>query len=263
MDWVVKGSQPGFHELIFHHLGAVKAEKALKTLALAKIFPLVKLKSIAPSGDAKTFKRKVTAVLHGTSTRHRLPSPLDDVINGITQLWAVTRLSNPAPGPRGPTRTGVRALTLREAALIDNRPQPLFVKTAIQLPKPVGTQLPALPDSPSSPATFLPRQDIPSSQSSNLTMDSFSQSSKPSYIQWGIFLQTNCPKKRKPPAEPPLVNFPYIEISAASPQNNPSLWEISLLFREHSKTFASLGRTMCPFDIAKAIVATAFSKRAS
>ena len=103
MDWAAKGSQPGFHELIFHRIGASKAEKVLKTLAFAKIFPLAKLKSIAPSGDAETSKRKVVAVLRSTSTLNRLPSPLEDVINGIMHLWAVTRCSNPIyPRPAWP-----------------------------------------------------------------------------------------------------------------------------------------------------------------
>ena len=72
MGWVAKGSEPGFHELILQHLGASKAEKVLKTLAFAKIFSLPKLKIIAPSGGARTFKRKFLAVIRSTSTRYRL-----------------------------------------------------------------------------------------------------------------------------------------------------------------------------------------------
>ena len=72
MDWAAKCFQPGFPELIVHHLGAVKAEKVLKTLAFAKIFSLPKLKIIAPSGGARTFKRKFLAVIRSTSTRYRL-----------------------------------------------------------------------------------------------------------------------------------------------------------------------------------------------
>ena len=50
MDWVSKGFQPGFPELVTQHLGAIKAEKVTQALALAKIFILAKLKSLAPSG---------------------------------------------------------------------------------------------------------------------------------------------------------------------------------------------------------------------
>ena len=56
MDWVAKGFQPGFHELIFQRLGAVKAEKVLKTLSIAKIFSLVKLKSMVPFGRCYNFQ---------------------------------------------------------------------------------------------------------------------------------------------------------------------------------------------------------------
>ena len=178
-------------------------------------------------------------------------------------LWAVTRFSYPSPGPPGPAKASVRASTLRKAALIDNTPQPLFIKTAIQIPTPVGPRLPSLPDSPAAAANFSHRKDIPSSQSPDLPTDSFSQASKPSYIPRMVFLQTNYPKKRKGPADPPLINSDFIEIFALAEQNNPSLWEVTLLYRHYSKTFASLDRTPRSMDIKKGIISTAFSKRAS
>ena len=182
MDWVAKGFQPGFPELIIQHLGAVKAEKVLKTFAFAKIFSLVKLQSLAPSGDATTVKRKVMTVIQSISTRYRLPTPLEEVVNSIMNIWAVTRFSNLIPRQPYPVKAAPRTLTLREAAVVGHSPQPLFIKTAIRLPTPVGPQLPSFPDSPNPKATSSPRQDYPSSQSSNLTMDSFSQPSKPTYI---------------------------------------------------------------------------------
>ena len=145
-------------------------------------------------------------------------------------LWAVTRFSYPSPGPPGPAKASVRASTLRKAALIDNTPQPLFIKTAIQIPTPVGPRLPSLPDSPAAAANFSHRKDIPSSQSPDLPTDSFSQASKPSYIPRMVFLQTNCPKGWNAPAEPPLKNSPFVEISASATQNNPSLRGGPLLF---------------------------------
>ena len=56
MDWVSKGFQPGFPELVTQHLGAIKAEKVLQALALAKIFTLTQLKSSAPSGGRQRNK---------------------------------------------------------------------------------------------------------------------------------------------------------------------------------------------------------------
>ena len=99
MDWVAKGSQPGFPELIIQHLGAVKAEKVLQTLAFAKIFSLAKFKNLAPSVGASTFKRKIWTAIQGTSTRHRMPSPLEEVANGLVKIWDVTRFSSVTPAP--------------------------------------------------------------------------------------------------------------------------------------------------------------------
>ena len=56
MDWVSKGSQPGFHELIVQHLGASKAGKALKTLAFAEIFFASETQKHCPFGGCRNFQ---------------------------------------------------------------------------------------------------------------------------------------------------------------------------------------------------------------
>ena len=202
-------------------------------------------------------------VIRSISTRYRLPTPLEEVVNSIVHIWAVTRFSNLIPRQPNSVFAAPRTLTLREAAAVDQSPQPLFIKTAIRLPTPVGPQLPSAPDSPNPKTTPLPRQGFQSSQSSNLTMDSFSQKPKPSYVPRKIFLDATPSRKRPAPAEPLLINFPYVGIFATATKRNPSLWEVSLLFRDHSKTCASLDRTLRPMETIKDVIATAFSKRAT
>ena len=74
MDWVARGSQPGFSDLVTKHLGADKAEKVIKVFALTKIFSLAELKSLLqPGASAETSKTKFADTLHSTSTRHILP----------------------------------------------------------------------------------------------------------------------------------------------------------------------------------------------
>ena len=251
MDWAAKGFQPGFPELVIQHLGAAKEEKVLQTLAFAKIFSLVKLRSLTPSGEASAMKRKIWTAIQGISTRYRRPSPLEEVINGIMKVWAVTRFPNLAPapkiGPKAPTRT----LTLREASALTKNPQPLFIKTIIRTPSSKEPGLPPRLASAASNAAPPLWQDTQLSQSSNLSMGSFSQP-KRSYIPRKIFLRNTPSRKRPAPAEPPLIaNAPYIEILATATNKNPSLWEVSLLFRDESKTFASSGRTSCPIEVTK------------
>ena len=73
MGWCAKGFLPEFPELI-KNIGADKAEKLLKTLALTKK-SLGGLGSISSSGDYVAPRRKFLALIHSTSTRH-LPLPL-------------------------------------------------------------------------------------------------------------------------------------------------------------------------------------------
>ena len=95
-------------------------------------------------------------------------------------------------------------------------------------------------------------------------MNSFN-SDKPSYIPRSVYLQKKAPKKGKDSSlpKPPVVNFDFFDLFTASTPNNPSLWEVELLCRQHSETFASLDRTNCSLEIARGIIAAAFSKRAS
>ena len=120
MDWVAEGPQPGFPELTPTHLGTGKAEKLLKALALM-VFFVAQLKSIAPACNVQVFKLKLVALLRSTSTRRRLPTPLEKVINGAMSILAVTRCASGVPCLRGSAPSSARALTLREAALIDNK----------------------------------------------------------------------------------------------------------------------------------------------
>ena len=186
-------------------------------------------------------------------------------------IWAVARFSTSLPSgvrafcPRGSAHSGARALTLREAVLIDNRNEhrPIFIKTVVKIPTPVGPKLPRYRNH---------RRAWPNARLGKIHkcrnrpicpwIRSLNRQKPPIYHARSFYNRTFL-EKRKAPAEPPVINFDFIELFAASTPTNPSLWEVALLFRRHSKTFASLGRTKCPIEITKEIVATAFSKRAS
>ena len=180
MDWVAKGSQPGFPELIIQHLGAVKAGKVLQTLAFAKIFSLAKLKSLAPSGSANTIKRKIWTVVQSISTRHRLPFHLEEIINGIMKICVVTKFPNFAPSPRTDACASVRTPTLQKASALRKPTKQLFIKTVIRTPNS------SRPAAATSNEMSSPRHDSQLSQSSSLSMNSFSQP-KPFYAPRRIF----------------------------------------------------------------------------
>ena len=90
-------------------------------------------------------------------------------------------------------------------------------------------------------------------------------SAKPSHMPRVVYLQQKAPKTGKTSNLPPTtcdqfgLCLPFRRINA----KQPFLWEMALLFRQHSKTFASLDRTNCSTDITRGIIATLFSKRAS
>ena len=170
------------------------------------------------------------------------------------------------PLPRGSAPPSARALTLWEAALVANynNHRPIFTKTVVALPTPVGPQLPTIGPQHVAPAQLWSFEASQASQSSSLSANSFA-SSKPSCIPRAVYMQKQEPKTGKTPnlPQPHVINFDYVDLFCASTPGNPSLWEAALLFRQRSKTVASLGRTNCATDITREIIATAFSKRAS
>ena len=146
-----------------------------------KVFSPAKLKSVELPGNAEAFKQKLVALLSSTSTRRHLPSPLEEVINGAIAIWAVTRFSTGLPCPRGSAPSSDRALTIREAALVDNhnKRQPIFIKTVITLPTPVGPQFPHNCPVESGFGPKRAIQDSQMSQPSNLSANSPDHSSYP------------------------------------------------------------------------------------
>ena len=163
-----------------------------------KVFSLAKLKSVAPAENAVVFKLKLVALLR--STRHHLPSPLEEVINGAMGIWAVSRYSSGAPCLRGSAPPSARALTHREAARIDNRNKhrPLFIKTVITQHAHAGH--PIIPQQEASVQSCSLQASQPS-QSYRLSRNSFN-SSKPSYIPLSVYLHKKAPKTGKAPALP-------------------------------------------------------------
>ena len=157
-----------------------------------KVFSLAQLRSIAPSYNDDVFKLKLVALLRSTSTRRRLPSPLEEVINGAMSIWAVTRYSSGTPCLRGSAPPSARALTLRGAALIDNHNmhRPLFIKTVVTQPSQAA---PTIGPQQEAPAQFGPLQASQAAKSSSMSANSFA-SPEPSYIPRAVYLQKKAPK---------------------------------------------------------------------
>ena len=173
----------------------------------------------------------------------------------------ITRHSSGTPQPQAPSLPSARALTHREAHLIDSyrAQQPIFIKTAVSLHAQEGP--PIIPRSQASASSG----SAPASQSSNSPAGSFPKTKTP-YIPHAVFLHQKKQQGWKLPTalpKQPLINYDFVGLCTFPTPKIPPLWEASLLFREHSKTCASLGRTQCSLAITREIDATALPKRAS
>ena len=253
--------EPSFRDAIIANLGQQKGDRLLQAFAPMKVLSFQKLNAIAACDDVSIFKRNLNALIARAVLVTRLPSPLEEIINSAIKMWVMFRKSG-GETPRGSAPKRARALTLREHAIADafTREKPLFVKTVLgQPPSTLHKE-----SSPPGSTPLLLSQGSAGSSNAGSQLSLGTSTGRRNYVPRKIFfanLSHSTP--RDYPPTPPSTVPSFLDIFTSDFKNDPSLWEVSLLFREGSSVFRSLDRTMCPPDVIRDIVATAFSKRSS